>query len=77
VHRVLVKAGVPRPRSDLGGGYQEGMEILALILLIAALVCFLIAAFAPPAWTRPGMVPLGLACWVLTVIIDAANRLHA
>jgi hypothetical protein len=41
---------------------------ITLVLLVLALVCFLLAAFNVPnrffSW-----VPMGLALWVLTVII--------
>jgi hypothetical protein len=39
-----------------------------LVLLIAAFICFALAAIgvSPP---RVGLVPLGLALWVLTAII--------
>jgi hypothetical protein len=39
-----------------------------LVLLIAAFICFVLATIgvSPP---RVGLVPLGLACWVLTAII--------
>lgn len=41
--------------------------MLTLILLILALVCFVAAAFNVAA--RINLVALGLAFWVLTVII--------
>lgn len=47
-----------------------------LILLIAAFVCFVIAAFAPSLPARPALVPAGLALWVLTVVISAGQHLN-
>ena len=38
------------------------------ILLIAALICFIFAAFGFPV-TFLGLVPLGLALWVLSSIV--------
>jgi len=52
------------------------MEILVLILLILGFVCFLIAAFAPTLPSRPALVPLGLAAWILTAIIATAQALQ-
>jgi hypothetical protein len=45
------------------------MDVVSLILLIAAAVCFLLAAFGVAS--RVSLVPLGLLFWVLTVIIHA------
>ena len=45
------------------------MEVLIFILLIAALVCFLLAAANRWA-TRWNLVALGLACWALVLVID-------
>jgi hypothetical protein len=52
------------------------MEILVLIMLVLGLGCFLIAAFSPVQPGRPALVPLGLAFWIGTVIIEAAAHLH-
>jgi hypothetical protein len=53
------------------------MEIIVLILLILGFVCFLVASFAPAGLpSRPSLVPLGLAAWILTVIIGVAQHLH-
>lgn len=41
--------------------------MLTLILLIAGLICFLLAAFGVGG--RVNLVALGLACWILTVLI--------
>lgn len=46
-----------------------GMSLLILILLIVGFVCFLVAAFNLVA-ARVNLVALGLACWILTAIID-------
>jgi hypothetical protein len=43
--------------------------MLTLILLIAAFVLFCIAASGVPS-PRIGLVPLGLACWVLSVLLQ-------
>lgn len=51
------------------GGYHQGMGVVVLVLLIAAAVCFLLAAANVP--TRVGLVPLGLLLWVLTALIPA------
>jgi hypothetical protein len=49
------------------------MEVLLLLLLIAAAVCFGLAAAAVA--TRINLVALGLLFWVLTVIVPAAQRM--
>jgi len=56
-------------------GYGERMAVLVLILLVLGLGCFLIAAFSPAQPSRPALVPLGLAFWILTAIIGAAQSL--
>lgn len=61
----------------LPAGYQGGMTVLVLILLIFGLVCFLVAAFAPAVVARPALVPLGLAAWILTAVIGAAQSVGA
>lgn len=38
---------------------NEGAGLVALLLLIAAVVLFVLAAFVPRGW----MVPVGLACF--------------
>ena len=45
------------------------MQVLVLVLLILAAVCFGLAAFARPAPAWPGLVPLGLLAWVLSVLV--------
>jgi hypothetical protein len=45
------------------------MEVIVLLLLIAGLVLFLIAAFGPFSFDK--FVALGLACWIGAVIIEA------
>jgi len=55
--------------------------VITLILLIAGLVCFLIAAIVGhahhpaegpgPAWGRTNFMALGLAFWIITAIIAA------
>lgn len=49
------------------------MDILILLLLIAAFVCFLLAALR--VTLRWEMVGLGLALWVLTAVINALMSL--
>jgi hypothetical protein len=49
------------------------MEILLLILLIAAALCFGLAAFGVSS--RVNLLALGLLCWVLTALIPAAQRM--
>ena len=48
------------------------MLVFKLILLVAALVLFLLAAIGVPAG-RFSLVAFGLACWVATVLMDVAN----
>lgn len=47
------------------------MEIITLILLIAAAILFLLAAINVPS--RVGLVAAGLLCWVLVPLLDAAT----
>jgi len=44
-----------------------------LILLMAGAACFGLAAFGVAA--RVNLVALGLLCWILTVLIPAAEAL--
>lgn len=46
------------------------MVTIALVLLIAAFLCFAMAAFVRSAPPYPVLVPLGLALWVLSLLID-------
>lgn len=48
------------------------MEVLVLALLIAAAVCFGLAAAAIA--TRINLVALGLLFWVITAIVPAITR---
>jgi len=53
------------------------MEIIVLVLLVLGFVCFLIATFAPAGLpSRPSLVPLGLAAWILTAIIAAGQAMQ-
>jgi hypothetical protein len=45
------------------------MATLKLLLLLAALILFLIAAYPPMQPTRLNLVALGLAAWVATLIL--------
>jgi len=54
--------------------------MLQLILLVAAFILFLIEAFlpwayrtAPAAWARPHLGWLGLAFWVLSILLGQAH----
>ena len=49
-------------------GYELSMELVILLLLILGLVCFIAAAFG--AVFRLNLVALGLAFWIITVLID-------
>jgi hypothetical protein len=49
------------------------MEVLLLVLLIAAAVCFGLAA--ANLATRVNLVALGLLLWVLTAIVPAAQKM--
>ena len=49
------------------------MEILTLILLLGALLCFCLAHAPLPA--RINMIALGLALWVLVPLIHAIQGL--
>ena len=50
-------------------GISQGMEVLVIVLLILAAVCFGAAALRTVA--RWELVPLGLLLWVLAVLIPA------
>lgn len=50
------------------------LAIICLILLIAAAICFLLAAFN--VTSRVSLVALGLLLWVLVPLIHAAKALH-
>jgi hypothetical protein len=43
---------------------------MTMILLVIAFICFLLAAFGAPI-PRVNLVALGLACWVLTLVIPS------
>jgi hypothetical protein len=43
--------------------------MLGLLLRIAALILFLISAFAGERWPRVNLVALGLACWVASTLV--------
>lgn len=63
--RVLVK--------NLQTGYLTSMEVLMLLLLLAGLVCFILAAFR--VTVRPELVALGLAFWISTAVITAITSM--
>jgi len=54
-------------------GTQRGMEVVLLLLLIAAAVCFGLAA--ANVASRVNLLALGLLFWVITAIIPAAQRM--
>jgi len=43
------------------------MITIDLVLIVAALVCFVVAAFGVPS--RVALVPAGLAFWMLSLLI--------
>ena len=45
------------------------MPIFHLILLILAFVCFLLGAFGVQVSARVNLVALGLAAWMLTLLL--------
>lgn len=48
------------------------MQVLPLILMVLGFVLFLLNAFRasePPPPYRPHLLSLGLACWILAVIL--------
>jgi hypothetical protein len=45
--------------------------MLDFLLYLVALVCFLLAAFAHDRVSRVNLVALGLAAWVLVLVIRA------
>lgn len=51
------------------------MDVIDLILLIIAAVCFAFAALAHAQPARVNLVALGLLAWVLVPLIDAAQAL--
>ncbi len=53
------------------------MQILTLILLIAAFLCFLAAAFGGTLSPRINMVALGLALWVAVPLLALINSMAA
>lgn len=48
------------------------MDVLIIILLVAALVCFLIAAFEVVV-SRVNLIALGLALWVGAVLVQTVH----
>lgn len=49
------------------------MEIVYLVLLVAAAVCFLLAALG--VTSRVALLPLGLLAWVSVALIHAVKAL--
>jgi hypothetical protein len=43
------------------------MITIDAVLLVGALLCFVVAAFGVPS--RIGLVPAGLALWVLSILL--------
>jgi hypothetical protein len=50
--------------------------MISLILLVLAFVCFLLSAFWNPAPPRVNLIALGLAAWVLSVLLAAHPIVH-
>lgn len=51
------------------------MSILILALLVAAIVLFLLGVFnAPVKWGQVGWVALGLAVYMVVVLLQAAGK---
>lgn len=48
--------------------------MLTVILLCFSFVCFVLAVFPIPA--RFNLVALGLACWMLTLVLQAFGHTH-
>lgn len=46
--------------------------MISLVLLIVALICFLIGAANPPIAPRLNFISLGLAFWVLSLILGGS-----
>lgn len=46
------------------------MELIYLLLLIAAAVCFALGAFRPTVATRVNLIALGLFLWVLVEVLQ-------
>jgi hypothetical protein len=51
------------------------MNVLTLILMVFAFVCFVVASLAPPVPPRPVWGWLGLAFWVLAIILGGGRTL--
>jgi hypothetical protein len=54
------------------------MDVVRLILLLIAAVCFALSAFwvrTPDARGRVDLLALGLLCWVMVPLIDAIRAL--
>jgi hypothetical protein len=54
-------------------GMKIGMEVLLLVLLIAAAVCFGLAAAGVAS--RINLLALGLLFWVVSELIPAAQKM--
>lgn len=69
LYTALVLAVNPRPC------HNDHMNLFDLIVLIAAFVCFALAAFNVS--TRINLVALGLAFWVLLPLVHAVRAVSA
>ena len=49
------------------------MDVVKLILFVAAFVLFVLAGIGIPGAGRFNLVAFGLACWVLTNVVDQIN----
>jgi hypothetical protein len=48
-------------------------KMISLVLMIVSLICFLLGAANIPATARVNLVSLGLAFWVLAIVIGGAG----
>ena len=50
------------------------MDLIRLILLVAAFVLFVLAALGIPS-SKYSLIGAGLACWVLAVLLEMAKAI--
>jgi hypothetical protein len=53
--------------------WRYAMNVLFLLLLFLALVCFVVAAVRPTA-ARVNLVAVGLACWVAVPFLQQFDK---
>jgi len=49
------------------------MDVLRMLLLVAGLVCFILAAIGRVG--KLNLVALGLACWITPAVLDSLDTL--